>query len=77
VSVDPLPERTPRPYHHQRRGRRASPDKLVSLTVAVTVAQRQAIEGMAIKRGHMIAAITRELLAAGLAALEDENAHRD
>lgn len=76
MSVDPLSDRTPRPYRHQRRGRRAGPDKLVSLTVAVTVAQRQAIEGMAIKRGHTIAAITREVLAVGLAALEDENAQR-
>lgn len=77
MRVDPLPDRQPQTTVRRKRGRPASPDKLVSLTVAVTVAQRQAIEALAIKRGDTVAAITREVLAVGLAALEDEKAHRD
>lgn len=77
MRVDPLPDRQLQTTVRRKRGRPASPDKLVSLTVAITVAQRQAIEDLAIKRGHTIAASAREVLAVGLAALGDENAHRD
>ena len=77
MTVNPLPDREARPVRHQRRGRPAGTDQLVSLTVAITVEQRKAVEDLAFVRGYSLAAITREILAAGLACLMSDNEQGD